>query len=79
MCAEGWDLGGGLRSAAVVVEREEEEGEGECSVTGRRWKDIAVDMDGRGGGEGIIYARESMTETDSMIDGEGGELREARV
>lgn len=44
---EGWDLGWGLRSGAVV-EAEEEEGEGEGSETGRRWNDIGVQDRTRG-------------------------------
>ena len=60
---EGWDFTGGLRSAAVVVEAEEEEGEGEWFVTGRRWKDIALDG-GREGGRGdyIVVSRSCMTD-----------------
>lgn len=38
LCEARCDFGGGLRSAAVVVV-EEEEGEGEWVVTGRRWKE----------------------------------------
>ena len=33
------------------MEVEEDEEEGECSVTGRRWKDIGLDKEGRGKGE----------------------------
>lgn len=66
MWAAGWVFGRGLRSGAVVVEAEEEEGEGEWFVTGRRWK--AIGMGGREG-EGGLY----MTEPDRRgLGGESG-------
>lgn len=58
---ERWFFGGGLRSAAVVVEAEEEEGEGEWFVTGRRWKAIG-DSDGWREGEGGLYTRSRIDE-----------------
>lgn len=66
---KGCDLGGGgLRSGAVAVDaEEEEEGEGEWPDTGRRWKDIGVDKEGKGGGDYIPSGRMSrrrMTDTD---------------